>query len=258
VRPLDARESAWDCTLEPCPESNGGFAVRMGLRYVKGLGEGDWKRIETARSASPFTSLADVVHRTGLDEGALTALAEAGAFEGFGLDRRLALWEVRGLVRRRGTPLPLVAREAKPAFDPLSGFEEIAWDYRTTFHSPRGHPLAPLREELQTQGLPDARTVASLRPGRRVRYAGLVICRQQPGTAGGVVFMTLEDETGFVNVVLWQKVFERYALLAKPAVFLGVTGRLQVEQGVVHVIAERLWIPRVRLDPVSVPSRDFH
>ncbi len=258
VRPVDVGQSAWDCALEPCGESAGGFAVRMGLRYVKGLGEGDWQRIEAACSASPFMSLADVVRRTGLDEGALTALAEAGAFEGFGLDRRAALWQVKGLVRRRGETLPIVTREKTPAFDPLTGFEEIAWDYRNTDHSPRGHPLIPLRAELRAQGLPDARTVASMRHGERVRYAGLVICRQQPGTAGGVVFMTLEDETGFVNLVLWQRVFEKYTLVAKSAIFLGVTGRLQVESGVVHIVAERLWLPRVHLAPATTPSRDFH
>ncbi|MBI4609403.1 MAG: error-prone DNA polymerase [Candidatus Rokubacteria bacterium] len=258
VRPVDAGESAWDCTLEPCPESAGGFAVRMGLRYVMGLGSGDWSRIEAARRDARLASLGDFVRRTGLDEGALTALAEAGAFEGFGLDRRAALWETLGLARSRGAALPLVADGARPGFAPLSHFETIAWDYRRTLHSPRGHPLAPLRKDLRAQGLPDARTVASLRHGRRVRYAGLVICRQQPGTAGGTVFMTLEDETGFVNVVLWERVFQRYALLAKTATFLGVTGTLQAEQGVVHLVAERLWTPQVALKPVSAPSHDFH
>jgi len=258
VRPVSARESAWDCTLGPCSESAGGFALRMGLRYVKGLGEGDRNRIEKARRASPFRSMADFVRRTGLGERALTGLAEAGAFEGFGLDRRAALWELLGLVRRRGDSLSLGARELRPAFLPLSPFEEIAWDYQRVAHSPRGHPLAPWREALRAQGLPDARSVASLPHGRRVSYAGLVICRQQPGTAGGTVFMTLEDETGFVNVVLWKRVFEAYAVLAKTAMFLGVTGTLQVEQGVIHLVAEKLWTPRVRREPASVPSRDFH
>jgi error-prone DNA polymerase len=227
----------------------------MGLRYVKGLGEGDWKQIEEARRASPFSSVADFVRRTRLDQGALTALAEAGAFEGF-LDRRAALWEV--LARVREDSLPLATNETKPAFLPLSAFEEIAWDYRRASHSPRGHPLAPLREELTAQGLPDARAVAAMRHGQRARYAGLVICRQRPGTAGGVVFMTLEDETGLVNVVLWERVFERYAVLAKTATFLGITGRLQVEQGVVHLVAEHLWTPRVVCEPATAPSRDFH
>ncbi|MFQ5830958.1 MAG: error-prone DNA polymerase, partial [Candidatus Methylomirabilia bacterium] len=258
VRPVDVRASAWDCALEPCSESAGSFAVRMGLRYVKGLGEGNGIRIEAARRASPFCSLSNFVSRTGLDEAALTFLAEAGAFEGFGLDRRAALWEVRGLVHARRASLPLATSETRPTFAPLSTFEEIVWDYRRTFHSPRGHPLEPLRQELNAQGLPDARTVASMRSGKRVRYAGLVICRQRPASASNVVFMTLEDETGFVNVVLWERVFQRYAGLAKTAMFLGVTGTLQAEQSVIHIVAERLWAPRLRREPISAPSRDFH
>jgi len=165
---------------------------------------------------------------------------------------------VRGLIRRQGVSLPLIARETVPGFQPLGRFEEIAWDYRLTAHSPRGHPLAPLRERLKAQGFPEACGVASMRHGERVSYAGLVICRQRPGTADGVVFMTLEDETGLVNVVLWERVFERYELLAKTARFLGVTGTLQVEQGVVHLVAERLWTPPVHSAPASGPSRDFH
>ncbi|HWR21180.1 MAG TPA: OB-fold nucleic acid binding domain-containing protein, partial [Verrucomicrobiae bacterium] len=262
----------------------GGFAVRMGLQYVKGLGEDDWKRIEDARRIAPFTSLADFVRRTELDQGSLSALAEAGAFEGFGsfgvardrpfdtvrpepvegtngthgrLDRRTALWEVLGF-KALETSLPTVVQETSPLFTLLDAVEEIAWDYRRTDHSPRGHPLAPLREVLQARGLPDARTVASMRHGSRVRYAGLVICRQRPGTAGGVTFMTLEDETGFVNVVLWPNVFKRHATLAKTARFLGVTGTLQAEHGVVHLVADRLWHPRVHADLATAPSRDFH
>jgi error-prone DNA polymerase len=256
VRPVDAQESAWDCALEL--ESAGGFAVRMGSRYIKGLGAGDWSRIEAARCLSPFTSLADFIRRTKLDEGMLSALAEAGAFESFGLDRRTALWEVRRLVRTRNESLPLQVRGVSPAFDPLSAFEEVTWDYRRTLHSPRRHPLAPLRAKLTAQGLPDARTIASMRDGKRVRYAGLVICRQRPGTADGVVFMTLEDETGFVNIVLWERVFEQYTTLARAARFLGVTGTVQAEDGVVHLVVEKLWTPKVNLEVVSAPSRDFH
>jgi error-prone DNA polymerase len=107
-------------------------------------------------------------------------------------------------------------------------------------------------------GLPDARTVAAMPNGRRVRYAGVVICRQRPGTAGGVVFMTLEDETGFVNVVLWEKVFAEYVVLAKTLSFLGVTGKLQADSGVVHLVAESLWKPKIGAKPRSGGSRDFH
>jgi error-prone DNA polymerase len=122
----------------------------------------------------------------------------------------------------------------------------------------RRHPLQPMRVHLASQDLPDARTVVSMKNGERIRYAGLVICRQRPGTAGGVVFMTLEDETGFVNVVIWESVFQRYPVLARTVNFLGISGTIQSEDGVVHLVAERLWEPRSELKPALVTSRDFH
>jgi len=259
VRPVAARLSDWNCTLEPVPSSGAvSFAVRMGLRYVKGLGESDGKAIEAARRQSQFVSLEDFVRRTRLDEGSLQTLAEAGAFDGFGSMRRAALWDVRGLARETPRPLPLENTEETPQFPELDAFETIAWDYHASSHSTRGHPLAPLREALRAQGLPDAETVAKMPHGRRVRYAGLVICRQRPGTASGVTFMTLEDETGFVNLVIWTRIFERYAILAKTASFLGVTGKLEARDGVVHVIADELWTPRLSVTPQHGKSRDFH
>jgi error-prone DNA polymerase len=258
MRSLDVQVSDWDCTLEACAESAGGFAVRMGLRYVKGLGEVDGDRIVRERRMALFASLEDFARRADLDEGSLSALAEAGAFDSFQLDRRTALWDVRRLARTRKESLTLPARERKPGFAALSDFEEVRWDYRRTSHSARRHPLEPMRASLIRHGLPDARTVASLKNGAKVRYAGLVICRQRPGTAGGVVFMTLEDETGFVNAVIWENVFQRYSVLAKTVSFLGITGKLQVEDGVVHLVAEELWEPRLKLKPASAPSRDFH
>jgi error-prone DNA polymerase len=258
MRSLDVQVSDWDCTLEPCAESAGGFAVRMGLRYVKGLGEVDGDRIVRERRMALFASLEDFARRADLDEGSLSALAEAGAFDSFQLDRRTALWDVRRLARTQKESLTLPARERKPGFAALSDFEEVSWDYRRTSHSARRHPLEPMRASLIRHGLPDARTVASLKNGAKVRYAGLVICRQRPGTAGGVVFMTLEDETGFVNAVIWENVFQRYSVLAKTVSFLGITGKLQVEDGVVHLVAEELWEPKLELKLASARSRDFH
>jgi len=258
VRPIDAQTSAWDCTLESCAESAGGFAVRMGLRYVKGLGENEWQKIASARRERPFSSLEDFVRRTGLDEGSSTLLAEAGAFDALAVTRRQALWDVRRLVQTRGQTLKMSVPETAPGFARLSDFEEVGWDYHRTAHSTRRHPLEPMRVYLTRQNLPDARTVAAMNNGAQIRYAGLVICRQRPGTAGGVVFMTLEDETGFVNVVVWESVFQRYAVLAKTVSFLGISGKLQVEDGVVHLVAERLWEPKVELQPAKVSSRDFH
>ncbi|GAB4264660.1 MAG: error-prone DNA polymerase [Deferrisomatales bacterium] len=258
VRPVDVHRSEWDCTLEPKegPAGEGGrFAVRMGLRFVKGLSR--TRDGEALRRARPFASLEDLVRRTGLGEGALERLAEAGALDGLRRERRAALWEVKGAVRARGDALALPLPNAPPPFAPLDRFETLAWDYRATDHSPRGHPLEAMRDALAARGLPDARTVAALPHGRRVRYAGIVICRQRPATAAGVTFLTLEDETGFVNVVVWKKVFDRHAVLAKTASFLGVSGTLQAQHGVVHLVAERLWEPRLPLRPETAGSRDF-
>jgi error-prone DNA polymerase len=257
MRSIDIQASEWDCTLERCAESADRFAVRMGLRYVKGLGEKDGKKITRARESAPFPSLQDFARCTGLDEGALSALAEAGAFDSLQVTRRAALWDVRRLARAHKESLALPARAAAPRFAALTDFEEVGWDYRRTSHSARRHPLAPLRASLASRDLPDARTVASMQNGAKVRYAGLVICRQRPGTAEGVVFMTLEDETGFVNVVVWESVFRRYAVLAKTAGFLGVSGKLQAQDGVVHLVAEKFWEPKLE-QPASTRSRDFH
>ena len=128
----------------------------------------------------------------------------------------------------------------------------------TAGHSARGHPIGPLRDVLASQGLPDARAVEGMDPDAEVHFAGLVINRQQPGTANGVVFMTLEDETGFVNLVLWPDVFARYHLLARTELFLGASGRLQKQDGVTHMIVDHLWTPRLERRPAANRSRDFH
>lgn len=261
VRPVDARRSGWDCTLEPVPaddDQGARFAVRMGLRYVKGLGQSDARRIAAARSERAFASLSDFVRRADLDSDALVRLAEAGALAGFGLDRRQALWEVRSLASSRHDTLPITRQDDSPCFLALDAFETIGWDYAAASHSVRGHPLGPLRERLRALNLPTAEMVAALPHGKRARYAGMVICRQRPSTASGVTFMTLEDETGFVNLVIWKDVFLRHEVITRTAAFLGVSGRIQSEDGVVHLIADELWIPRLDLEPVSASSRDFH
>ena len=252
VRPIDVRHSKWDCTLEWTED--GELAIRMGLRFVKGLKRDAGERLE----AHYVRTLEALVAETGIDEGGLTALAESGALDGLAGDRRSALWEVRKLVRVPALSLGLPTVGEQLSFDALDVFETIEWDYRTSSHSPRGHPLAPLREILQQEGLPDAQSITKMPNGRRVRYAGMVICRQRPGTASGVTFMTLEDESGFVNLVLWRKVFDEFALVAKTASFLGVTGKVQAEHNVVHVIAHELWVPELKLAPKEVGSRDFH
>ena len=235
------------------------FAVRMGLRYVKGLSEErDWRRIEATRAERSFASMEDFTRRTDLDARIVRRLAEAGAFAWFEGKRRAALWEALDLGRMPASSLSLAPREPRPDFELLGEFETIAWDYRFGAHSTSGHPLAPLRDALTSRKLPDAHTVATMRNGRRVRYAGIVICRQRPATASSVTFMTLEDETGFVNVVVWKRVFDEHAVLARTASFLGVTGKLQSESGVVNIVAEALWAPEIQACPPSAGSRDFH
>ncbi|UCG50503.1 MAG: error-prone DNA polymerase [Candidatus Latescibacterota bacterium] len=284
ILPIDVQASRWDCTIEVCeketksghsknarvPKANGGngrpdhkeqeriLAVRVGLRYVKGFREDSGRRIEEERDKAPFASIDDFITRTALEDGALTRLAAAGAFERFEHHRRHALWQIRGHDRTTTPRLSLGEREPRVEFDPLNYFETIGWDYDSTGHSPRGHPLEPLREELDAMGLPDARTITAMKNGKRVSYAGIVINRQRPGTAKGVVFMTLEDETGFVNVIIWRNVFKKYMVIAKTASFLGVTGKLQKESGVTHLVAESLWDPTTRRRPRKRGSRDFH
>jgi hypothetical protein len=160
---------------------------------------------------------------------------------------------------RRFSPHVETAKD-EPGVFWLDAFDTITWDYRTMDHSARGHPMAALRDELSARKLPDARNVNRMQDGQQVRYAGMVICRQRPGTARGVVFLTLEDESGFVNVVVWSKILEKNALLIKALNFLGVSGSLQKEDEVVHVVADNFWDPQtqIRLSPASGGSRDFH
>ena len=261
VRPIDVTRSAWNCTLEPV-DDDFGFAVRMGLRWIKGMQMADGGRIVMAREARPFESLQDFVRRAQVPARMHAALAEAGALSALeegGIERRDALWQVMGWIARQDDAMALGGDvNDEVAFGKLAKLDEIFWDYATSDHSTRGHPLAPLRPELRSKGWPDARSVSRGRDGARVDYVGIVICRQQPGTASGVVFMTLEDETGFVNLVVWQQVFADYAHVIKTTSLLGVSGRLQVQEGIVHLIAERVWVPVLSRPVVEIDSRDFH
>lgn len=281
VRPIDVTSSTWSCTLEPTPESRHRCAVRVGLRFIKGLRQSAATSIEETRALRPFSSVEDFTLRTRLDRGTLNRLAEAGALESLEPNRRQALWTVQGhrAIKGRTTKAPseagaarkeqkeaealqkeleLPENEITPELENLDLIESVGWDYASSGLSALTHPLGPLRDELTAQGLPDATTLSSLPDKRKVRYAGLVICRQRPGTASGVVFMTLEDETGFANIVVWTRVFEKHAVLIKTASFLGVTGALQVKDGVTHIIAEEFWPPKLKKKPRKIESRDFH
>jgi error-prone DNA polymerase len=260
--PIDVNHSRWDCTLEltDVPKEGGGFtqahAVRMGFRYVKGLGVREEQRLEVV--PRPVRSVEDFARKTQLSHGALVALAEAGAFESLGMTRREALWRVRAAQPSARDGMRSEPGSRTPALRPLTVPEEVLWDYRTAQHSARGHPMAPLRPWLAQRGIKHAAEVRELPSGRRIECVGLVICRQRPGTATGVVFLTLEDEHGFINVVVWNTVFERFQRVVRTASLLGIRGKVQASDGVVHVIAEEVFIPNVTLGEHAHQSRDFH
>ncbi len=252
VLPIDVLRSDWDCTLEPREDSRE-HAVRMGLRYVKGLGKEDWERIRGVREERRPGSVAELMARAGLPSDSLERLAESGALECFGVHRRSALWSVlggkagpsKGPGNARREESLVEQEERSPDLPELTPAEAIDWDYLFSEHSTRGHIVEPYRARFASKGLPDAARVSTMRHGERVSYAGYVICRQMPGTAKGVLFMTLEDESGFVNVVVWQKVFAKHRTTILTNWLLGVVGHLQVADGVVHVVADSFWKPEV-------------
>jgi error-prone DNA polymerase len=258
ILPVDLQHSVWDAELE---KRNGSFSVRMGFRFVKGLGVREADALE--RAPGPYASLEDCLERTRLPLAAVLQLAEAGALESFYRSRRDALWAVRAFYGAPDWTLPLeghrsnVVPRQPSLFAPLSKPEEVLWDYRTSAHSPRGHPMLQIRPELTRRGIPAADVLNGLPDGCKTTYMGLVICRQQPGTATGVTFYTLEDETGFVNVVVWLPVFRKHSVIGRTAVFLGVEGKVQSESGVVHLIADRLFEPEMALDGRGTTARSF-
>ena len=235
----------------PAPSTSRPPVVRLGLRAVRGLGAAAREKLEAALRAGPFTDIPDVVRRANLDQRALRALCEAGAFDRMVADvpalerRRVALWRVLDAVRGDAGPLaPRRDRQQQPGGDgrqlpPMSRIELTDADYRLTGLSLAGHPMRHLRELLKPNGVKTARDLQQHgRDTERVALAGLVICRQRPGTAKGFVFLSLEDETGIVNVVVTPKRFERQALLISSSPLLLVRGTLQVESNVVNLRGE--------------------
>jgi error-prone DNA polymerase len=239
--------------------------MRLGFRQVSGVKEEDGKKI-VERRGQGYDSIRDLWLRTGIEPAALERLADADAFRSLGLDRREALWAVRGL-RRSGDKddLPLLtfstAREHEPDFAlptmPLG--EHVVEDYRHLHLSLKAHPVAFLRNELRTRGIVANETLPSLQPNRMVTVSGLVLVRQRPGTASGVIFMTLEDETSIANIVVWPKIFEEFRPTVLGARFACVRGTLQSESNVIHVIAEEIvdmtpLLDRLHADPSPVES----
>jgi error-prone DNA polymerase len=242
VRPVSVNDSDGDCTLESSAGRSKYLALRLGLRMAKGFATKDAKALLKARGDRPFASVAEVQRRSLLHPAALERLAEADAFLCLGMDRRRALWEVRALAPM---DLPLFgAREdfAEPAASivPMKPGREVVEDYRSVGLTLRLHPVGFLRDELAAMGARRAEELSGVRDGTRLMVAGIVLVRQKPGSAKGVMFITIEDETGHANLIVWPSVFEKQRRLILSAAMLGCHGKLQREGEVMHVVVERL------------------
>ncbi len=256
VRPVEVAMSRWDCSLEAAAGS--APALRLGLRLVRGLPAAAAGRLVAARDAAPFTSIDDLAARARLDAHELGALAAAGALAGLAGHRHQAAWQVLGVE----PPLPLLGpagiAEGIPMLRSPTEGEDIVADYRHLGLTLGRHPLALLRGKLRRAAVRSAADIQELAPGSLVQAAGLVITRQRPGTASGVVFVTLEDETGQVNLIVWQAVAERQRRTLLQARLMGAWGTVQREGDVLHLIAGRLVDYSGWLGTLAARSRDFH
>ncbi|WP_307571212.1 error-prone DNA polymerase [Pseudomonas fluorescens] len=257
IRPVDVRASDWDCSLEPLEGRQP--AIRMGLRLVKGFREEDARRIETARRQRVFSDVADLGERAQLDARALAQLADAGALQGLAGDRHRARWEVAGVQKQLGLFAGLPSQEEPPVALPTPTVgENLFADYATLGTTLGPHPLALLRPELRARRCRSSRELQAVEHGRNVSVAGLVTGRQRPGTASGVTFVTLEDEFGNLNVVVWRDLAERQRKTLVGAQLLRVDGRWESVGEVRHLIAGRLSDLTELLAGINVRSRDFH
>jgi len=256
VLPPDINVSRWDCTLEP--QNDNTFAVRLGLRLVKGMAEEPAAMLVAARHG-PYGSLEDVWRRTEIPVRYLEALAEADACGSLGIDRRQALWAVRAL----RAPLPLFAAadrcdrsapaqnlEPRVALTPLTAGENVVQDYATISFSLRSHPLRFLRQMFNERGWKPLDSLNNAKDGNTVRIAGLVLVRQRPGSANGIVFITLEDESGQANLVVWPQFFEEHRSVVMASRMLACVGKVQREGQIVHIVVKELydvtsWMTRI-------------
>jgi len=268
VRPVDANESHWDCTLEET--WSGALALRLGLRQIKGFSKREAEKLVAARGEG-YDTLHDAWRRSGLSLAALETLAKADAWAGLGLGRREALWQIKGL---SDAPLPLFAAmeaasvphghnrppgeildEAPVALPSLRLSQQVVEDYRHLHLTLRRHPVSFLRDRFPTS-LPHA-TLVELPNGASATVTGLVLVRQQPGTAKGVIFLTMEDETGVANVIVWRRVFQAHRRVLLDSRLLSVTGTLQRQGLVTHIVAERLVDRSAELRRLSDADGDF-
>ena len=243
VREADVNLSDWDNTLEPAEDAS--LAVRLGFRQIDGLREDEMEAMMEVR-AGGFEQPEDIRRRTGITRRAMEVLAAADAFRSMGLDRREALWASRG--EAAGKTLPLFAAadtaeqggEAATRLPEMPASEHVLQDYQTTRLSLKAHPMSFLREHYASMRTLSTREASNLPNGARAQTAGIVLVRQRPGSASGVCFITIEDETGVANLVVWPNVFERFRAIVMGARIILVKGRIQRAEGVTHLVAEQL------------------
>ncbi len=251
VRTPDLNGSLATATLEPCPDSAGHVAVRLGIGSVRGIGEELAKEIEAGR---PYTSTEDLVRRVpALNLGQLEAMATGGLFgECFGLERREALWAVGAVAQSRPDRLAgVVTGATAPRLPGMSPVEEAVADLWATGMAPDGHPTSFLRPQLDKAGVVTSQGLWDVTPGERVTVAGVVTHRQRPMTAQGTTFLNLEDETGLINVVVSKGCWARFRRVAREAPAMTIRGRLERAEGVINLVAEHL-------EPLTLPGSTIH
>jgi error-prone DNA polymerase len=257
VRPVDACVSLWDSTLEP--RADGEPALRLGMRLVKSLTEAGARRLIEARHARPFRSVQDLSVRGALERGDLEALAAAGAFAALSGNRHLAFWEVAGTERALALGLTAAhGTEGRPLLSTPTEGESIVADYAALGLTLGRHPLALLRARLRAAALKSAGELQAAAHGTRVRTAGIVLMRQRPATASGVTFLTLEDESGQVNVIVWERIGQEQRAALLESRLMEVHGEVQHQEGICHLIAHRLFDRTALLGELLTRSRDFH
>ena len=255
VRPVDVRDSQWDCSLEL--DDAGEPALRLGLRMVNGLSRSGARRLVTARGSVPYRDVNDLVARAKLAHGDVEKLAAAGALSGIAGHRHQARWEVAGIEALPPLIEGVSFNESEPVLPQPTEFEDMLADYRMLGLSLGRHPLAWIRRCLDPMRLSTAASLRAREHGDPVRVAGLVISRQCPATASGVLFMTLEDETGFINVVVWPWVMVHNRRVVLTGQLLEVTGAIEREGEVIHVVAGGFTDQSRLLGHLALPSRDF-
>ncbi|MGJ8517752.1 error-prone DNA polymerase [Carnimonas bestiolae] len=259
VAGVDVQHSEWECSLEPSQRDPAQAAIRMGFNQIRGFRRQDAEQIIAARQQASFTEVAQLAYRAGLEQRALNLLADANALKSLAGHRHQARWKVAGIEAQRPLfdDLPDTEQDEVTLAAPSQG-QELVTDYAVLGTTIGEHPMALLRHKPELRGCHDSQSLIPLANNTQVHVSGLVIGRQRPGTASGVIFVTLEDEHGMVNVVVWRALAERLRSVLLNARLMRVSGRLECEEGVRHLIAQHFYDLSELLDGIPVGSRDFH